>query len=96
MANWLSLCMQIADTSLCHIGISSKKCRSYFASSPVLSKAINSDFIVDLAMQVCLDDFQDTAALPNVNTWPLVDLESFVSKIQFALLYLSNTERYLV
>ena len=30
------------------------------ASSPALSKAIKSDSIVERAIQVCLEDFQDT------------------------------------
>ena len=38
---------------------------------------MNSDSIVDLANNVCLEDFQDTAAPPSVNTYPLVDFEFF-------------------
>ena len=88
--------MQIAGTSLVHIGISSRKFRSHYASSPVLSNAMNSDSIVDLAMQVCLEDFQETTAPPKVNTYPLVDLVSLESDIQLASLYPSNTAGYLV
>ena len=88
--------MQIAGTGFGHLGISSKNWRSHSASSPHLSQAINSDSMVDLAIQVCLEDFQDTAAPPSVNTYPLVDFESFISDIQFALVYPSRTAGYLV
>ena len=83
--------MQIAGTGLVHIGISSRKFRSHSASSPVLSNAKNSDSIVDLAMQVYLEDFQETVAPPKVNTYPFMDLVSLESDIQLALLYPSNT-----
>jgi len=63
------------------------------ASSPALCMAINSDFIVDWAIHVCLKDFQDTAAPPRVNTYPLVDFDSSESAIQ-ASLYPSSTGRY--
>ena len=63
----------MAGTGLSHNGISSKNYRSHSASSPSLSKAINSDFIVERAMQVCLEDFQDTAAPPRVKIYLLVD-----------------------
>ncbi|GKD32033.1 hypothetical protein Tco_1242811 [Tanacetum coccineum] len=36
---------------------------------------------MDLAITVCLEYFQDIAAPPSVNTYPLVDLESFMSDI---------------
>ena len=88
--------MQIADTGFGQFGISSKKCRNHSASSPALSKAMNSDSIVDLAIQVCLEDFHDTAAPPSINTNPLVDFESFESEIQLASLYPSSTAGYLV
>lgn len=68
--------MHIAGTGFGHIGISSRKWRSYSVSSLTLSKDKNSDSIVDLAMQVCLEDFQDTTAPPRVKTYPLVDFES--------------------
>ena len=79
-----------------HIRISLRKWQSHSASSPALSKAMNSDSIVDLAMQVCLEDFQDTVAPPRVKTYPLVDFESLVSDIQFASQYPSNIARYLI
>ena len=49
-------------TDLGHSGIFFKNCRSHSASSPVLSKATNFDSIMKRAIQVCLEDFQDTAA----------------------------------
>ena len=47
-----------------------------------LIKAMNSDSIVERAIHVCLEDFQDTAAPPRVNTYPLVDFDSSESAIQ--------------
>ena len=73
--------MHMAGTDYGHNGISSKNCQSCSASSPVLSKDINSDFIVDRAIHVCLEDFQDTAAPPRVNMYPLVDFDSSESAI---------------
>ena len=76
--------MQIASTGFGYIGMSSKKWRSHSASSPTLSKVMNSDFIVDRAMHVCFVDFQEIAAPPRVKTYPLVDFQSLVSNIQLA------------
>ena len=78
------------------MGTSSKKSLSHSASSPALSRAINSDSIVDRAMHVCLEDFQDIAAPPKVNTYPLVDFVSVLSDIQFASVNPSSTGEYLV
>ena len=64
------------------------------ASSPALSKAMNSDFIVEQTIHVCLKDFQDSAAPPRVNTYPLVDFDSSESVIQLASLYPSRTGGY--
>ena len=66
--------------------MSSKKLRSHSASAAVVSNAMNSDSIVDLAATVCLLDFQDTAGLPSVKMYPLVDLEFLESAIQLASL----------
>ena len=71
----------MAGTGLGHNGKSSKKYRSHSVSSPALSKTINFDSIVKRAMHVCLKDFQDTAAPPRVNTYPLVDFDSSESAI---------------
>ncbi len=84
IADWLSQCIHMAGTGFGHLGISSKNWRSHSASSPHLSRAMNSDSMVDLAIIVCLEDFQEMAALPSVKTNPLVDFESPESVIQFA------------
>ena len=76
-----------AGTDLGHNGISFKNCRSHSASSPALSKAINSDSIVEHAIHVFLQDFQDTVTPPRVNIYPLVDFDSSKSAIQLASLY---------
>ena len=81
IAAWLSQCIHTGATGLGQYGVSSKKFRSHSAFSPALSNAINSDSIVERAMQVCLDDFQETAPPPIVNTYPLVDFTSFNSVI---------------
>ena len=88
--------MQIAGTGFDHLGISSTKWRSHSASSAALSSAMNSDSIVDLAIQVYFEDFHEIAALPSVKTYPLVDLKSFTSDIQFGSLYPSNTAGHLI
>ena len=85
-AAMLSQCMHIAVTGLCHTGMSSKKFLSHSASSAALSSAINLDSIVERAIHVCLEDFQEMAAPPKVNTYPLVDLVSVLSEIQLASL----------
>ena len=61
-------CMQIGPTGLEKNGISSKKLWRYSASSPTLSKAMNSNSIVERAIHVCLEDFQETAPPPIMNT----------------------------
>ena len=66
--------------------MSSEKFLNHSASSTTLSKAINYDSIVERAIHVCLEDFQEIAAPPNVNTHPLVDLVSVLSEIQLASL----------
>ena len=55
---------------------------------------MNSDSIVERAIHVCLEDFQDTAAPPRANTYPLVDFDSSESAIQLASLYPSSTSGY--
>ena len=68
-------------TCLGYKGISSRNCRSHSASSPSLFKAINSDSIVEWAMQVCLEDFQDTTVPPRVKMYQLVDFNFSESSI---------------
>jgi len=42
-------------------------------------------------MHICLEDFQDTAVPPKVNTYPLVNFYSSESAIQLVSLYPSST-----
>ena len=90
MASWQSQCIQIEAIELGYNSISINKLLSHSASNPAFSKATNSDSMVDHAMQVCLDDFQETAPPANVNTYPLVGFTSYVSEIQLASQYPSN------
>ena len=55
---------------------SSKKLRRHSASSNALFKAMNSYSIVERAIHVGLDDFQDIAPPPIVKTYPFVDFVS--------------------
>ena len=64
---------------------------SHSASELAFFKAMNLASIVDRVMQVCLDDFQETAPPPKVKTYPLVDFISFELEIQLALLDPSRT-----
>ena len=73
-------------TGFPHIGMSSKKLLSHSSSAIVVSNAMNSDSIVDLANTVCLQDLQDTATPPSVKMYPLVDLKFLKSAIQLASL----------
>ena len=84
----------MVGTGFGHNGISFKNCRSHSASSPTLSKTMNFDSIVKRAIHVCLEDFQDIAAPPRANTYPLVDFDSSESAIQLASLYPSSTGGY--
>ena len=90
IAAWLSQCMHIGAIGLGQNEISSKKLRSHSTSSPALFKAMNSDFIVEWAIHVCLDDFQDIAPSPIVKTYPLVDFVSVDPVIQLASLILQE------
>ena len=38
-------------------------------TSPHLSNAMNSNFIVDMVIIVCFEDFHETAAPPSVSTY---------------------------
>ena len=75
--------MVIVDIGFYHLGISSKNWHSHSASSVTLSRAMNSDFIVECAMHVYFEDFQDIVAPLSIKTYPLMDFESFISDIQF-------------
>ena len=76
--------MQTEAIELVKRGISINKLLSHSASDPAFSKATNSASMVDLTMQVCLDDFQETVPPTSVNTYPLVGFTSFVLEIQLA------------
>ena len=82
--------MQIETTELVKRGISINKLLCHSTSDPAFSKATNSTSMVDLIMQVCLDDFQETALPTSVNTYPLVGFTSFVSEIQLESQYPSK------
>jgi hypothetical protein len=84
--------MHIAGTSFCQIEIFSKKFQSHFNFSPTLSKAINSNTIVDLAMQVYLEDFKKTVALLVIKINPLVNFKSLVTYIQLTSLYFLDSD----
>ena len=79
----------MVGTGLGHKGISSRNCRNHSTSSLSLSKAINSDSIVEWAIHVCLEDFQDSAVPSIVNTYPLVEICNPIS-----ILYPSSTGEY--
>jgi len=55
---------------------------------------MNSDSIVERAIHVSLEDFQDTAAPPRVNTYSQIDFDSSESTIQLVSLYPSSTGGY--
>ena len=92
----ISQCMHIGAIGLGQNGISSYKFQSHSASSPALSKAMNSDSIIERAIHVYLDDFQYIAPPPLVKTYPLVNFFSVDPVIQFASLYPSRTAEYLL
>lgn len=86
--------MHIDGTGFSHLEISYKKWCNHYASSPHLSKVKNLDSIVDHAIIICLEDFQDIVALAKVNAYLLVDFESFILNAQFASLYPLGTNGY--
>ena len=73
--------MHMVGISLGHSGISSKIYRSHSASSTALSKAINSDSIVERSMHVYLKDFQETATPSRLKMYLLIDFDSSESAI---------------
>ena len=50
--------------------------------------------MVERAIHLCLEDFQDIDAPPKVKTYPLVDLDSIVLEIQLGSLKPSTTDGY--
>ena len=88
---WLSQYMHIVGTVFGHSRISSKKFHSHSVSSPDLSRATNSDSMVDLVIIVCLGDFHGITHPLKVKTYPLVPLVYWISDIQLAFENPSNT-----
>ena len=84
----------MAGIGLGHSSISLKNYRSHPASSPPLFKTINTDSIVEWAIQVCLKDFQDTTTPSRVKMYLLVNFDSSKYAIQFVSLYPSSTDGY--
>ena len=91
IATWQSQCIDIEGVDYIPKGILDRKFLNHSASLPTNSRAINSDSMVEVAMRVCLDDFQATTPPPKVKTYPLVDFISSELEIQLASLYPSNT-----
>ena len=91
IATWLSQHIDTCGVGLVHKGIFAKRFISHSTSELAFSKAINSTSIVDRVMQVCLTDFQETALLPRMKTYPLVDFISSEFEIQYASLNPSRT-----
>ena len=58
--------MHIEGISFGHLGIFSRKWHSHSASSPHLSSAINLDFIMDLVITICFEDFHETVTPPSI------------------------------
>ena len=79
MADCESQCKEIDRAFHPHKGKSANKLLNHLVSCPAKSSAMNSDFIVDLAMQVFFDDFHEIAPPHNVKTYPLVELTSSLS-----------------
>jgi hypothetical protein len=94
IAAWQSQFIHMQDSGFFHKGISAKRFLSHSTSDLAKSNAINSASIVDLAIEVCLEDFQATATAPREKINPLVDLVSLESDIQLASEYPSSTLGY--
>jgi len=73
---------------------SDKKSFHHSALKQVVSRAMSSVSIVLLAITVCLQDFQDTAAPPNMNTYLVVNLTLLESVTRLASLEPSITSGY--
>ena len=91
IAAWLSQLIDTDGAILVYKGISANRFLSHLVSELALSKAIYLAFIVDQVIQVCLDDFQETAPPPRVKTYPLVDFISLELEIQLASINPSRT-----
>jgi len=81
IVDWQSQCIDTYEVGFIPIGMFAKKFFNHSASLPAISRATNSDYIVDLAIIVCLADLHVMAPPPSVNTYPLVDFVSSESEI---------------
>jgi len=67
IADWQSQCIDTDVVGFIPNGMFAKMFFNHSASLPAISRATNSDSIVDLAIMVCLADFHVTAPPPSVN-----------------------------
>ena len=65
---WQSQHIEIEGVDCIPKGIPDRKFLNNSTSLPVDSRAINSDPVVEVAMRVCLDDFQVIVPPPKVKT----------------------------
>ncbi|BAT83675.1 hypothetical protein VIGAN_11095900, partial [Vigna angularis var. angularis] len=68
IADWQSQCIDTDGVGFIPSGMFAKKFFNHSASLPAISRATNSDSIVDLAIIVCLADLHVIAPPPSVNT----------------------------
>lgn len=68
IAIWQSQCIDIDSVGFIPSGISAKKILNHLASVPTNSRAVNNDYMVDLAIIVCLADFHVAIPPARVNT----------------------------
>ena len=73
MVDLESVCTEIGSMVLGTIENSDKISFNHSALEQVVSRAMSSDSMVLLSITVCLQDFQDAVAPPNINTYPVVD-----------------------
>ena len=92
MVDLESVWTKIGSICLGTIENSNKRCFNHSASVQVVSRAISSDSIVLLTITVYLHDFQDTVALSNINTYPVVDFTLLESVTQLASLFLLHQD----
>ena len=63
---WQSQCIDTKGVGCIPKGISDRKFLNHSASLPTNSRAINSDSMVEVAIEVCLDDFHAIGPPPKV------------------------------
>ena len=74
---------ETGESCLPHKSISAKRFLSHSASCPANSRAMNSDSMVECAIQVCLEDFHEIAPARTKCAIQLVELSSSLSNTQF-------------